>query len=78
LFRSYPRPDLVICLDAPAALLFERKPEGTLEDRERRRREYLELGRNTPGFRLVRADQPQERVIQDVIEAITAYERGPR
>jgi thymidylate kinase len=41
LSRLYPRPDLVIYLDAPAEILLERKGEGTLDSLERRRREYL-------------------------------------
>jgi hypothetical protein len=37
----YPRPDLVIYLDAPPEMLFERKGEGTVEWLERRKTEYI-------------------------------------
>lgn len=72
--QRYPRPDLVICLDAPGDVLMRRKAGGNAEERERRRREYLELGAQTPGFRLVNVDRPQEAVIQEVMAAISIFE----
>jgi thymidylate kinase len=68
--RAYPRPDLVICLDAPAKVLFERKKEGTLEDREGRRDEYLRLGAVTDGFVVVSVDRPTDEVVADVVDVI--------
>jgi thymidylate kinase len=76
LSRLYPKPDLVIYLDAPAEVLFERKGEGTLESLERRRREYLELGSVLGGFAVVDASRPLEAVTRDVADRIEAYSRG--
>ena len=76
--QRYPRPDLVICLDAPGDVLLRRKAGGTVEERERRRREYLEIGAQTPGFTLVNVDRPQETVIQDVMTAISTFKEHSR
>jgi thymidylate kinase len=76
LSRLYPKPDLVIYLDAPAEILFERKGEGTVESLERRRREYLELGQVLDGFAVVDASRSVEAVTRDVAAEIEAYSRG--
>ena len=78
LARLYPKPDLVIYLDAPAEVLFERKGEGTLESLERRRREYLELGEVLDGFAVVDANRPLEAVTREVAGAIESYSRTGR
>ena len=49
--RLYPRPDLVILLDAPAEVFFARKGEGTLESIESRRQEYLAQRDDVPVVR---------------------------
>ena len=71
--RFYPRPDLVIFLDAPAEVLLARKQEGTLETMEHRRQEYLQLQELVPNFVIVDATQPQERVIQEVVGLIEGF-----
>ena len=76
LSRLYPKPDLVIYLDAPPEVLFERKGEGTVESLERRRREYLELGKVLKGFAVVDASRSVEAVTRDVAAEIEAYSRG--
>jgi thymidylate kinase len=75
LSRLYPRPDLVIYLDAPAEILLERKGEGTLESLERRRREYVELGQILEGFAVVDANRPLDTVTRDVAGTIETYSR---
>jgi hypothetical protein len=70
--RLYPRPDLVILLDAPAQVLFDRKGEGTVESLERKRQEYLALADEVARFRVVDATQPVAAVVSDVIDAIRA------
>lgn len=62
----YPRPDLVICLDAPAEVLFARKGEGTLESIDRRRQEYWQLRGLVEKFVIVDATQSEVKVLQDV------------
>lgn len=67
---AYPRPDVVICLDAPADVLFERKKEGTLQDRKGRRDEYLRLGAVTDGFVVVSVNRPTQDVVAEVVDII--------
>ncbi|HBY96443.1 MAG TPA: hypothetical protein DEP84_21285 [Chloroflexi bacterium] len=68
--RLYPKPDLVICLDAPAEILFARKGEGTLESVEQRRQEYLQLRKLVTHFELVDASRPADDVARAVTELI--------
>lgn len=74
--KFYPRPDLVVFLDAPAALLFSRKGEGTLESLERYRQDYLKLGKTLPAFAVVDASQPVERVVEQASEVIRVFARS--
>jgi len=69
----YPKPDLVICLDAPAEVLLARKGEGTLKSLERRRQEYLQLRNVVEHFAVVDASQPLDCVAREVIELIKHY-----
>ncbi len=73
LSRVYPKPSLVVYLDAPPELLLARKGEGTLESLERRRRDYLELAAETPHFVTVDASRPLDHVVSDVAEAIKSF-----
>lgn len=76
LLRSvYARPDLVIYLDAPAQVLFDRKGEGTLESLERQRQGYLRLREVVDRFAVVDATQAEESVAQDVAALIEALGR---
>ena len=71
--RVYPKPDLVIYLDAPAEVLFARKGEGTIEALERRRQEYMSLQGVVKHFALVDATQPQEVVAREVTNLIRDF-----
>lgn len=62
----YPRPDLVICLDAPAEVLYARKQEGSVEAIEQRRKEYLQLAPLVPNFVVVDVTQPEDVVAAQV------------
>jgi len=62
----YPKPDLVILLDAPAEVLWERKREGTLEALVQRREEYLNLRGGVCQFATVDATQPLDTVVREV------------
>jgi thymidylate kinase len=66
----YPRPDLVIFLDAPAAVLFARKGEGSVELIEQRRQEYLQMRDLFKEFVTLDATQPQEKVVQEAARLI--------
>jgi len=74
--RIYPRPNLVIYLDAPAEILFARKGEGSIEALERRRQEYLELRSAVKHFAVVDATQSEEAVARDVTNLIWEYYNG--
>ncbi len=68
--RLYPKPDLVILLDAPPDVLWERKREGTIEALVRRRQEYLHLRDEVEGVAVVDATQPEGTVVHDVSRLI--------
>lgn len=71
--RFYPQPDLVIYLDAPAAVLYARKGEGSIEALERRRQDYLQLRHLVKNYAVVDAAQPQEQVVQEVVALIANF-----
>ena len=71
----YPRPDLVILLDAPAEVLFARKQEGTVALLELRRQEYHRFQDELEHFVVVDASQPLEQVIQQVTDIIVDFHR---
>jgi thymidylate kinase len=68
--HAYPKPDLVICLDAPAEVLYLRKPEASPQWLEQRRQQYLNLAGVVPAFAVVDADRELEAVYSDVLECI--------
>lgn len=74
--RLYPKPDLLILLDAPAEVLFARKGEGTLDLLESRRQEYLQLRQVVPHFAIVDATQTEEKVTQEVSNVILDFYRA--
>lgn len=59
----YPKPDLIICLDAPAEVLFARKGEGTVASLEERRQDYLRLRQGVAHFATVDATLPEDEVV---------------
>lgn len=73
LTHLYPRPDLVIFLDAPGEVLFARKGESTVEELERRRRAFLKQGERVPNFVRVDATRPLEEVYQEVAARVVAF-----
>jgi thymidylate kinase len=72
LSRAYPKPDLVVFLDAPPAVLHARKGEGTLASLTRRRADYLGLADRGLGgaFAVVSATQPLPAVVEEVATLI--------
>jgi thymidylate kinase len=63
-------PDLLIVLDAPAEVLFARKPESSVSFLAGRRLEYLKLRDVVPRFEIVDAERPLEDVVSEVSELI--------
>ena len=74
----YPRPDLVLYLDAPPELLFARKGEGTLESLAALRADYQRLAEVTPHFVTLDASEPLELVVKQAAEAINLLAEHPR
>jgi thymidylate kinase len=74
--RVFPKPDLVVCLDAPAEVLFGRKPEGTLERVRRKRQQSLAALDALPQCIVVDATRPPDEVVSEVAAAVRSlYER---
>jgi thymidylate kinase len=71
--HAYPKPDLVICLDAPGRVLFDRKHEASVEWLERRRGQYLRLGTVVTDFAVVDVDRPLDDVVADVALLIAEF-----
>ncbi len=69
----YPKPDLVIYLDAPAEVLLARKGEGTTATLERRRQEYLQMRGLVNHFAVVDASRPEDDVLRTVAELIENF-----
>jgi hypothetical protein len=74
--RLLPRPDVIVCLDAPAEVLFARKGEGSVELLERRRQEYLALEGHVKYFAVVDVTQPLDEVVRQVEDHIWQYYRA--
>jgi teichuronic acid biosynthesis glycosyltransferase TuaC len=73
LSRFYPRPDLVIYLDAPAEVLFLRKREKSIEELERRRQAFIRQGMQVRNFVRVDATQSLDKVYAEVNKHITQF-----
>jgi thymidylate kinase len=71
--HMYPRPDLVVYLDAPTEVLLARKGEGTLESIARRQADYRSLADEVEHFAIVDANRPLDAVIDDVVHEIVAF-----
>jgi hypothetical protein len=74
--RFFPRPDLVVCLDAPADVLYARKPEGTVEALEMRRQEYFRIRDVVERFVVIDASSDADQVAREVSAAIEDYRHG--
>jgi thymidylate kinase len=68
--RLYPRPDIVVYLDAPGEVLLARKGEGSVEALERRRDEYRSIAPLVAAFVEVDATRPVDEVAAQVASAI--------
>lgn len=68
--RVYPKPDLVLFLDAPSDVLYARKPEVPIDYLDARRRAYLHQGRSIERFELIDASQQLDNVYAEVTRRI--------
>jgi thymidylate kinase len=72
LSHFFPKPSLVIFLDAPATILFARKNESSIDYLERRREVILEQGRKMTRFVRVDASLSPEKVLAEVTRQIAS------
>ena len=71
--RWYPRPDVVIALEAPAEVLLARKGEGTLESLRRRQEEYRMLRGQVQRYATVDATRPVDEVVSAAAEVVRRH-----
>lgn len=71
--KHYPRPQMVIYLDAPSDILFARKGESTPEELERKREVYTQMAEYMPHFEIVDATLSSEEVAKQSTEKIMLY-----
>lgn len=71
--RVYPKPDLVICLDAPTDVLYARKPEGTRDRLDERRTEYIGMREVFPRLEFVDASLPVDEVTRQTERLILDF-----
>lgn len=74
----YPRPDLVIYLDAAPEVLFARKGEKSVEMLYQLRERYLEMSDRVRHFVVLDANQPQEDVTREAAEVVLGFCAGQR
>jgi len=63
----YPRPKLVIYLDAPSEVLYARKREWSVKYLESRRQIFMQQGKQMSNFVQIDATQPFDQVYQEVL-----------
>jgi thymidylate kinase len=73
LTHVYPRPDLTVFLDAPAEVVYARKPEGTIERLRRSRDAYLAVLPAIPEHVVIDASLPADDVFEQVAAAIRSF-----
>lgn len=67
------KPELVLLLDAPTAVLQSRKQEVALAETQRQREAYLSLTRRLPNGYVVNAAQPADKVASDCIKHVLDF-----
>ena len=71
--RWYPRPDVVIALEAPPEVLLARKGEGTVESLRRRQEEYRLLRPEVRRYATVDATRPLPEVVSAAAEIVREH-----
>lgn len=75
--RVYPRPDLVIYLDASGRVLYAHKGEETIKVLERYRQRYLQLRHLVEHFVVIEATLPEDEIWDSVVKNITDFSQCP-
>ena len=71
--QFYPRPHVLVLLDAPAEVLHSRKREVPLEETARQREAYLKLVRKLPNSHVVDASKPVHEVVSEIEQIVLDY-----
>ena len=74
--RSYPKPDLVVFLDAPGDVLYRRKGETSPKRLEQRRAAILRQAGRMANFVTVDASQPLDQVVTSVTRVLHEFRRS--
>jgi thymidylate kinase len=72
IWQVVPKPDLIVFLDAPASIIWERKKETTLEETTRQCESYRAMAAKLPNARIVDTNQDVNKTIEQVTELILA------
>lgn len=73
LYNCYPKPDLVIFLDAPAKILLERKKEWTKEHLQKHNDAMSQWGEKSASFVRIDASQPIDSVLEEAKQQIMVF-----
>ena len=76
LSRLYPRPDLVVLLEAPADVLHARKPEASVDYVERRMAAFRRESSRHRRVITVDVTQTLDRVVEEIASCMSAMGRG--
>ena len=71
--HCYPRPNLVLFLDAPAQVLYQRKPEWPIEYLQKQQTRIKEQGESSHCFRIIDASRSFGDVLANVKSEIDEY-----
>ena len=75
IFHNFlPQPDLVIFLDAPAEVLYQRKGEASIKHLNSRREAILRQAKYINNFVRVDASLPMDQVLAEVVSQINQYQ----
>jgi len=73
LWKTIPKPDVVILLDAPVEILHQRKQEVSREESERQRTAYRLLVERLPNGHIVDAARPLPEVVADIEDIVIRH-----
>ena len=69
----YPKPELVIYLDAPPEIISERKGELSVEQIKKQREKYLDLQHYAKNFVILNTNQMEKSTTEEAINQILSY-----
>ena len=70
IWQVVPKPDLIVFLDAPATVIWERKRETTLDETTRQCEAYRAMAAKLPNAKLVDTSQSPQQTSDEVAELI--------